>query len=428
LAKKEQRKPKREVTKRQLSLWQRQKRRQRFILGLGILIIAATLVTIGAGWYTTQYRPLHETVITVNDTSLDMDYYVKALKYYGQGQPSYYIYTLADYVVTIIEQNELIRQGAEELGISVSNDEVDEELNSRDPPLSKDYRDLVRAEMLITKLGDEYFEHQVPESTEQRHILAMFLESESQAMEVTARLEASEDFDNDFAELAGELSLEGISEVNKGDLGWRPKGVLTALLYTPVVDDYAFSGEVGVLSQPIYDEARTKSIGYWLIEVLERREDTGEAHVQAILLGSEEEAQAIRDRLEAGEDFAELATEFSQHEESKENGGDLGWLTSDTMTSAFDEFAFDSEVKLETLSEPIGDDTMVTEGGYWLVKVLDKDDNREIEDDDRAVLKAEALNEWVSSLWDDPETKIESYLDEEKMSWAISKAIGELEE
>lgn len=422
MVKKKQQKPKREVTKRQLSRWQQQKRRQRLILGLGILIIATALVIVGAGWYTTQYKPLHETVITVNDASFDMNYYINTLKYYGQGQPTQYVQLLADEVVKIIQRNELVRQGAEKLGISVSNDEVDEELKSYDPPLSKDYRDLIRAEMLITKLRDEHFEHQVPLFAEQSHILAMFLESEGQATEVRARLEAGED----FAELASELSLESISKTRKGDLGWRPKNILAELLNTSIPADYAFDAQVGVLSQPIYDEAKTKGVGYWLIKVLEREEDSDEAYIQAMLLGSEEQAQGVAVRLGAGDDFSALAKEFSQHEGSKENGGDLGWLTSGTMSRAFDEFAFNSEVGLETVSEPIGDDTVVTTGGYWLVKLLDRDDNRELEDDDRLLLKAEALGEWVSSLWDDPGNKIESYLDEGKKSWAILKAIREL--
>ena len=422
MAKKKQQKPKREVTKRQLSRWQQQKKRQRLILGLGILIIVAALVTVGAGWYITQYQPLHKTVITVNDTSFNMNYYIKMLKCYGRGQPIDFLFYLADEMVTIIEQNELIRQGALKLGISVSNDEVDQELKRRDPPLSKDYRDLVRIEMLVTKLADEYFEHEVPLFAEQRHILAMFLEDENQAIEVRARLEAGED----FTELAGELSLESISETKKGDFGWRPKDVLAELLRTSIPVDYAFDAEVGVLSQPIYDEETTKSVGYWLIKMSEREEDSDLVHVQAILLGSEEEAQEVRARLGAGEDFAALAKEFSQHEVSRGNDGDIGWSVPDTMSQAFEDYAFDDEVELETVSEPIRDDTVGTTGGYWLVKLLDKDDNRKIEDDDRMSLKAKALDEWASSLWDDPENKIESYLDEDKKLWAISKAMEEL--
>ena len=411
-------KPKREVTKRQLSQWQQQRRRERIIRGIGISIIVAVFGIVGVGWYISQYQPLHQTVIKVNDTKFDMNYYVKMLKLYGGGQPSYYMYVLADEVVKRIEENELMRQGAMELGISVSNKEVDKELKSYDPPLSKDYRDVIRIEMLISRLGDEYFE--VPLFAGQRHIMAMLLESEGQATEVRARLESGEE----FGELAGELSLESLSQARNGDLGWHPKDVLAELLPTSTADEYAFSAEIGVLSQPIYDETIMKTVGYWLIEVLEREEESEEAQVQAVLLASEQQAQAVKARLEAGEDFATLAKELSQHDASKESGGDLDWLTPGTMSPAFDEFVFDPEVKLETLSEPVRDDTVVTTEGYWLLTVLDKDDNKEISSDDRDWLKGMALNEWVSSLWDDPENEIDhSYLDDEKKAWAIAKAI-----
>ena len=416
MTKKRIERPRREFTKRQLSHWQRQKKRQRIIAISGLSVIAAVIVLVGAGWYISQYKPLHETVIRVNDTEFSMDYYVKTLKFYGEDQSIYYMYSLADEAVRVIEQNELVRQEAMRLGISVSNDAVDEQLESRDPPLSRDYRDLVRAEMLITKLRDEHFEQEVPASGEQRHIMAMFLESESQAQEIRARLEAGED----FTELADELSLDGLSE--KGDLGWQSKDVLTILLETPILGEHAFSAEVGALSQPIYDEDKTKGIGYWLIEVLEREEDEEEASVQAMVLESEEEAWEVRARLEAGEDFATLSEEFSQLAVA-EKGGYLGLLAPGMMTSAFDEAVFDAKLEPGTLSEPVKDEAIITKGGYWLLKVLDKADNRQIEDADRDLLKAKALSDWVSALWDNPENIVESYLDDEKKAWAIERTL-----
>ena len=415
---KEKAKPKHEVTKRRLSRWQRERKRQRIILGSGIFIITVVLGIVGAGWYINQYRPLHQTVIMVNDTKFDMNYYIKMLKYYGEGQPGQYMYALANEVVKVIEQNELIRQGAEEVGISVNNKVVDKELSSRSPPLSKDYRDMVRTEIIVNKLLDEYFEQQVPVFAEQRYIMVMLLESESQATEVSARLEGGDD----FGDLAGELSLDEFTKDRKGDLGWRPKDVLAELLATSIPGEYVFSADVGALSQPIYDETKIKGVGYWVVEVLEREQETEQAHVRAILLASEEEAWQVRNRLETGEDFTALAKELSQHGESKEDGGDLGWLAPGETGAALDELVFGSEV--EGLSEPIRDEAAITEGGYWLLKVLDKDDNKKIEKSSRDLLKAKALNEWGSSLWDDPKYEIDdSYLDDEKKLWAVEKAI-----
>ena len=173
-----------------------------------------------------------------------------------------------------------------------------------------------------------------------------------------------------------------------------------------------------MLSEPLQDEAITKGVGYWVIEMLERDEE--KVHTRAILLGSEQEARGIIARLEGGEDFAELAEEFSRDIGSRDEGGDMGWLESEGIAAIFEDFIFNSE--LGELSQPIRDDGARTMGGYWLVKVVDRDDNRKIEDGERELLKQKALSEWITSLWDNPENEVEDYLDNEKMAWAIERA------
>jgi len=421
LSKKKREKPQPQPTKRRLSHWQRQRRTQHIILGAGVFIVVAVLTIVSVGWYINDYQPLHETVVRVNDAEFNMDYYVKVLEYYGEDQSSYnFLYSLADELVKIIQRNELVRQRAMELGITTSANELTEELKSRDLPLNQVYRDLVRTEMLVNKLREEYFEDKVPVVAEQRYIMAMFLESESQAIEVRTGLEN----DEDFSQLAGELSLDSLSKTKNGDFGWLPEGILVQQLGSSVPEDYAFSTEVGVLSQPVYDEAKIKAVGYWLIiklEELVKENEPNQANIRAMLLGSQEEAEKVRTRLRAGEDFATLAKELSQHEQSRESGGDLGWIAEDSMSPAFNEFVAGSE--LGTMSEPIRDETAMTKGGYWLLKVLDKEDSKEIEDENRDLLKTFALREWLSSLWDDPENEIEDYLDEEKKAWAVNRVI-----
>jgi parvulin-like peptidyl-prolyl isomerase len=413
--KKKLEKPKREVSKRQLSQWQRQKRRQRLFLILGISVIAAVGGIIGRGWYVGQYLPMHEVVIRVNDTEFNMGYYIKMLEITGANYPQYLPY-LTDQVVTAIEENELIREGAEGAGITATNSEVDEMLKKFDPPLSRDYRDLIRAEILKGKVRDVYLDSMVPTSDAQRHIMAMFLESESQANEVRDRLKGGED----FGTLAGELSLESLSQTGNGDLGWHPSGVLSQTMGTSIPDDYAFTMTVGALSQPLYDEAETKSVGYWLVKVVDKNEEEQKFQLQVMLLGSEQEAQEVITRLGNGEDFATVAKELSQDSGSKDNGGDLGSVTADEINSVYKDFVINAEPG--TLSQPIKDTTVTTKGGYWLVKVLEEDDNRQIEDSDRDILKDKVLNEWVSSLWDNPDNKVENYLDDEKKAWAVDQA------
>ncbi len=428
MAKKKRRQHKWEPTKHQLSRQQQQRKRQRLFLIIGISVMAVVAGVIGGGWYRSEYLPRQEIVIRVNDTEFNMGYYVDVLRVqgrpytqvYGTGQTEVYAQLLADEVERFIQENELMRQAALDWGIEVTDGEVDKALKESDPSLSKDYWKLMKHDILVQKLLDEYFEQEVPVDGEQRYVMAMFLESESQAVSTRARLVEGED----FTTLAGELSLETLSPEGDGDFGWHPQGIFSDMFGLSILGDYAFSAEAGALSQPLFDEERTKSVGYWLAEVLERDQDAqGELyHVRVMLLGSEEEAQDLKAQLVGGEDFAALAKEYSQHSDSKESGGDLDWLTPDDIHEPLKDFILNA--KVEVVSEPVRDEASATKGGYWLVKVVDEEDSRRLSDEDRDFLKARALGDWIDSLTDNPQNKVESYLDSEKKAWAVSKALG----
>jgi parvulin-like peptidyl-prolyl isomerase len=411
--------PKRKSTKRQLSRWQKQKRRQRFIIGVGISVIIVALGLVGAGiyyqWYVPQEKPFKETVLEVNDTRFDMAYFIDNLKYQLEGLSPELVSYYLDIIAEGIQQNELIRQEALELGITISDTEVEEEIKNGELPDTRAVRDITRTQLLVQKLREGYFNEQVPVSTEQRHIMAMFLESEVQANEVRERLLDGED----FGQLTGELSLEGYTQENNGDLGWRPEGIINGLLLTSILEEYVFRYPVGVVAVPVCEAEKTKELGYWLIEVLERNEETGETHVQAMMLASEEEAQMIVSRLSDGEDFTELAGEYSQSW-SEENGADFGWLAEGDVSDAFSEFVFNPETELNTVSEPIRDEDISTKGGCWLFKVPDSG-VREISDEDRDVLIEQAMQDWLESLFEDPENIVFSFLDDEMREFAIKK-------
>ncbi|NNF17227.1 MAG: hypothetical protein HKN70_10795, partial [Gammaproteobacteria bacterium] len=63
------------------------------------------------------------------------------------------------------------------------------------------------------------------------------------------------------------------------------------------------------------------------------------------------EAEALRERIMAGEDFAELAKEFSDDAGSKPQGGELGWNTRDAYVGPFADAMFSMAV--DDVSEPI---------------------------------------------------------------------------
>ncbi len=414
-------KPKREFSRQQLSSWQKDKRRQRIIFGIGLFIIVAVLATVISAWFIYRYKPFHETVIRVNDTKFDTGYLIKTLEYFGEGQSVGALLSQVDEAVQIIERNEIMRQAAEELDFIISNREVDQELKSKDPSLSKDYRDIIRAEILAERLASEYFDQQVPSVVPQIHLLAMLLESENQAAEVRARIVEG---GGGLTELATELSLEIYSQLKGGNLGWQSKGALEIRLGTPVPGDYAFSAEVGALSQPIADDEVVKGIGYWLIRLKDRVENPASVYINVILLGSEEDAVTVRQRLEAGEDFNALAKELSLAVGAEEDEGDIGWITPGAVTPTFDGYIFDPEVELDIVSEVIKDEDGITKGGFWLLEVADRDDSRQIEESDRELFRAKLLDEWVNLLFDDPENEIDhGYLTEEKKVWVVREAV-----
>ncbi|MFH1003008.1 MAG: peptidylprolyl isomerase, partial [Chloroflexota bacterium] len=405
-------------TRRQLSHWQQEKKRQRWIIGVGAFLVAATIIIVGAGWYVNQYRPLHQTVLEVNGKKYSMNYYVKAMEYYSQNYTGGSTLSFADNVAQLIVRYELAKEGAAKLGIAVNSDNVTEIMKQHQPPVDSRYRNLVSNEVLTRQLIDEHFDQEVPQSAVQRHIMAMLLESQQQAETARSRLETSDN----FTAVATELSLEPISRFTGGDLGWLPMGVLPALLGNDTLENAAFQADVGSLSQPIYDEAAVKDVGYWLIKVLDRQMQPQEAMVQAILLGSEQEADQIRARLVAGEDIGDLAKQYSQLQSAQLSGADLGWITPDIATTAFADFAFDISFEPETLSEPIRDEQMSTKGGYWLTEVAETAADRPISAENRSVLKVQAFTNWVEEMEADPANQIKISLTDDDKTWAITRA------
>lgn len=81
-----------------------------------------------------------------------------------------------------------------------------------------------------------------------------------------------------------------------------------------------------------------------------------------ILVATEEEAKAALDRINAGEEWADVCAEVST-DSTAAKGGDLGWFTEGTMVPAFNDVAFSQEVG--TISDPVQSDF-----GWHLIQVI----------------------------------------------------------
>jgi hypothetical protein len=424
--KKKAEKPQREFTRRQLSHLQKQKRRQRIIFIGGITVIAAVILIVLVGWFMGIYRPLRQTVLKVNDTKFDASYYIDVLEIAAANQQDANMQMLASSVAQQIAQGELMMQGAEKLGITVSDDEIKKTLKDSGAPMSDAYKGLVGAQLLETRLKDKYFGPQVPESDKQVHIMTMLVESERVANEVRNRLQSGDN----FTALAGEFAQNYYSKnVNKGDFGWHPEAILKEQLGSLIPIDYAFGAEAGALSSPLYDEEAYMQLGYWLLRVNDRP-TADSANVSGLLISSRELAERIKARLEAGEDLGPIADKYSNYSLSKDKHGEMGIIPeSENISEPFNGYVFNPETELGKWSDPIREDNYWSKSGYWLVKVVDKDDDRKLSTDDRTYLIGKLLNDWLSNLWSDPENKVDdSFLTDELKQWAIDQALQDLQQ
>jgi parvulin-like peptidyl-prolyl isomerase len=415
----------REMTHRQLSHHKKAQRRQRIILFSGISIIVAVVLIILGGWFAGEYLPLHKTIIQVYDTKFNTAYFIDMLKIYGKSQGSGMLASMVSSITNDIIQTELIRQAAETLGISVSDEEAKKLLENAGIPVSDAGMAIARAQLLPDKLKSGYFTSLVPESDNQVYMKAMMIESDTLAKVVRERIANGEN----FTMLNEKYATNYTSKTNQGDYGWHPASILKDLVGSTLPLDFAFSADVkaGDLSSPLSDNASYKQLGYWLIRINERP-TVDSANVSAILLSSEEEALIIKARLEAGEELAPIADNRSQYSPSKEKHGELGMITtSENITDAYNGYVFNPSTEVGKWSQPVREDTLWTQGGAWLVQIVDKEENRKLSDDDRNTLIEQAYTDWGSALSTAGSNYVINDITAEIQQWAIDRATKELQ-
>lgn len=263
-------KPKRKpaAAKRQPPRWARD-RNLSVIIWVSISITMVLVLALVGYWaYDNYVATWRQPVAKIGETVLDMDYFVKMLRYYSIRGYAINSPSSAFQILRTVEDNEVIRQGADGFGLQVSPEEVTELIasdmlpdgeqgNVTDPDTQLDevyrqfldlvqltddeYRQIVEVQLFNTKLGDYFIDHEVPEKTKHVHLHRILLDSEESAQDALDRLNNGED----FASLAIELSQDEVSKARGGDLDWVPRGVY------PEYDEVAFSMEAGNVSEPI---------------------------------------------------------------------------------------------------------------------------------------------------------------------------------
>ncbi|MEH7886292.1 peptidylprolyl isomerase [Bacillus sp. JJ1609] len=110
-----------------------------------------------------------------------------------------------------------------------------------------------------------------------------------------------------------------------------------------------------------------------------------------ILVKDEAAAKKVKEELDNGKDFAELAKKYSTDKSNAEAGGDLGYFAKGEMAEEFEKAAFN--LKIDEISEPVK-----TEFGYHIIKVSDKKAAKAAEfEDHKNEIKEKLLDEKIQA-------------------------------
>ena len=108
-----------------------------------------------------------------------------------------------------------------------------------------------------------------------------------------------------------------------------------------------------------------------------------------ILVDSEETAKEVLTRLQSGEDFAVLAKELSTDTGSAQNGGDIGWTSKGSLYTEYEDAAY--KLNVGEISQPVQ-----SQSGWHIIQLLGKE-VRPLDSNTFAQLRQTKFQEWLDS-------------------------------
>ncbi len=405
--------------KHQISKWKKQERLSRIITIATVAVVVIIAGIIAYGVYTEQILPYQKTVLKVNDASFSMQYYIDTLTFMSQGTTTDMIKYYQDVTSTAIEQAELIKEKAPSMGITASDDEISKELTQMKVTPSQAMRDAAAARIMARKYEDQQCVPNIPQTAEQAEVLAMALESKELALDREQKLNSG--VGDNFTKSATTLSMDSVTQGKGGYLGWITKGYESyglGDLKDTALKDVVFTLDPGKVSDPIYDPNLKKSFGYWVAEVLEK-DDTKGIHARAILFSLKDDADTVRDQLVNGGSWDELAKQYSQDDSSKDKGGDLGWIQPGVSTNKGNIERIVNTLQPNQISDVTRDQSITTNGGFWLVEVLNRQNDRPLDASLKQSIASDCLGSWVQGLM--KEAKIVDTMDQTQKDFAVAK-------
>ncbi|WBW97931.1 peptidylprolyl isomerase [Oceanirhabdus sp. W0125-5] len=219
--------------------------------------------------------------------------------------------------------------------------------------------------------GANYMENEEAAKTliaYKQQILSYIIQSEiitSKANEVGVKLtdsEISEEVNKKYAEdveaAGGEeefnkrLEKSGLTEEKLKET--YKKGIIENKIYEKVTQDVTVSEEK---IKEYYDSNKEKYT-----------EEPNEVKISYMLVDTEEKANEIISRIENGEAFSAIAKEVSLDESTKENGGDLGYITYDNPKLGYQIMTSAKVLKVGEVK------SIQDTRGYNIIKIEDKKD------------------------------------------------------
>jgi hypothetical protein len=297
------------------SRWDKERRSQLLVVGLGASVVVVVALIALFGYYQTKVRPKGATVLEVGTRSFSLDYVERRLRYdFAQGSGSIYQSDptgTPTYLLNEIENEELLRQGAPEKGVDLSDEAIDAEIRTQqNVPASADrnafaaayrqavrdsglttqgYRDVIAAKIASTAI-QPIFKAEAPKTADQVRFRVIVNSTEDAAKAALQRLQNGED----FATVAKEASEHTASAEQGGEQDWTPRGVLE-----PALDEALFSLDIGQISDVIAGQSV-----YFIVQVEERQDQRETTDIQQSALAS----QAQQDWLKGLADRLGVAT------------------------------------------------------------------------------------------------------------------------
>jgi len=123
-----------------------------------------------------------------------------------------------------------------------------------------------------------------------------------------------------------------------------------------------------------------------------------EVWARHILVPDEATANIVEQKLKDGEDWNNLAAQFSTDTSTKDLGGDLGWFGRGKMVAAFEDAAF--KLAVGEISQPVQSDF-----GWHIIQVLGHE-TRPLAASDYDTYKQTKFDEWIKELRDKSEVEV----------------------